>query len=1333
MPRQHRHVQEIKNNFSTIAQHVFEETYLQRFDKTVKPDLYALPVERVSHGVQHVSRVAALVRVVANFYRFWGHPEAADLTEDHITLLQVVALCHDAMRQNDLADKWEQESRDYCRDTLIKHGIEKETAEKYADLILLKDKGGILGRIFQSADSLDIMRVKDVFSLDRASIAKDFQGNPEALSELKNCSIEVLQLIASQHDLKKACDIQYGGKSLLEVKIEPTRDSTNPVLKQIYEQNENAYPNVAKSFNNFGLLKKYYADNEFLPYIEDQKKEIHADLFKAYRDLLTEASVGFNDSDEYVISFADKVQAQRHLDFIKQQLHDQLPELKEIQASRAGIHEEKAYNFSLSSKQFAALRTRYGELIPANSTKPPYLIKCVRADQNCFVDSFIKSITRTPGQQEHLPLRLGPKKRYTVKGDRVYFRATKEPQYSAEQKADFSQPQSTSLVTEEHDPKVFGFTAGRKEKLIGFLFDRRDALFNRMFIYDGGTVTRPYDFDDEKSAKKYAKAKAKGPQAVLFSDEAAFKKALNKHRNQSCYNEVLARLRWNKDGTGKIFISSDNLESRLLAQEYARRLTKRLQQQARELGQVWDNSYQIPICFYMPEDPKHLQSYNGFDQIDDKLAAQKIYKDQLKRFNQYNNSDYEFLLALDNPADILLEILPSGKPLLLKILEDGYVHIVRFLLDRADADVLQKLTQVIPNHFSGSTALEHAARAGDKELVKWLIECNSPLTSVSKSLLYVVQKDYTAIVKMLLNAGADPNTVNEDDTTLLALAAKNGHLETVKAVLEAGADVNKIEQGKIALSLACDSLVKSNAAITQDRYRKILRLLIEASVDGHAILKDAVKTIDYKKMQELVRAGVEIDSNICKAARSTENKNWLLSRRVLQQARKALNNNLSPSFTRLFPQNFENLLRKSKKYNSMCFENYISNVLMDYIVPKYSESEIKKFIQYRVVRETSNPLCLIKLAQYAEGANANINTLKLTPTEISELYKRAEQEAGKITDANIKNEARIPIEKYFRNMEKKGKHGLEEILDPNIQIWLSKGIATLPEETVNFKEILPVSDPRGIKLQQYITHAKSKKNLEQLLQFLESTKEATFSKKDREKLPTMNKQLLQEKIIFKEADIKKLKNKIETGRQKTKKLEKKWTEVNSTSLSNQLSKEFIPATGAWISTALLVATFALVGIPILTTMWPLAVLVGLVVGALTYGGFSLYQRQLTQKKAGITKEINELRQKSTLKKYKDELHTLQAEMDVFDKTHKNLEEKSSMASKFDGPITKVKEALANEKLNKVEDYSQSDDSYKPVTSASKYMLMGNSNRAPKKAEQPPQDNQPQCVTSCLLL
>ena len=49
-------------------------------------------------------------------------------------------------------------------------------------------------------------------------------------------------------------------------------------------------------------------------------------------------------------------------------------------------------------------------------------------------------------------------------------------------------------------------------------------------------------------------------------------------------NEVLARLRWNLDGSSKIFIASDTLEARLLAQEYARLLLNRLRQQADENG-----------------------------------------------------------------------------------------------------------------------------------------------------------------------------------------------------------------------------------------------------------------------------------------------------------------------------------------------------------------------------------------------------------------------------------------------------------------------------------------------------------------------------------------------------------------------------------------------------------------------------------------------------------------------------------------------------------------------------------------------------------------------------
>ena len=53
----------VRAGLSDVAQSVFEKTYLTAFDGSNKNNLHEMPVERISHGAQHVSRVMALIPI----------------------------------------------------------------------------------------------------------------------------------------------------------------------------------------------------------------------------------------------------------------------------------------------------------------------------------------------------------------------------------------------------------------------------------------------------------------------------------------------------------------------------------------------------------------------------------------------------------------------------------------------------------------------------------------------------------------------------------------------------------------------------------------------------------------------------------------------------------------------------------------------------------------------------------------------------------------------------------------------------------------------------------------------------------------------------------------------------------------------------------------------------------------------------------------------------------------------------------------------------------------------------------------------------------------------
>ena len=133
-----------------------------------------------------------------------------------------------------------------------------------------------------------------------------------------------------------------------------------------------------------------------------------------------------------------------------------------------------------------------------------FFIKSLRGDNLNFAHMFFDSIT---SPNAFYPLRQGIKLDWTVDGNGVHKRDGKKPQYTEEQKLGFSKSQSTSLSTRRHHSKVFGLNS-REDKLVGAIICKHNVLLsNRQFIYDRGTVDRPYDKATYAEAKKYFKQK----------------------------------------------------------------------------------------------------------------------------------------------------------------------------------------------------------------------------------------------------------------------------------------------------------------------------------------------------------------------------------------------------------------------------------------------------------------------------------------------------------------------------------------------------------------------------------------------------------------------------------------------------------------------------------------------------------------------------------------------------------------------------------------------------------------------------------------------------------
>ena len=121
----------------------------------------------------------------------------------------------------------------------------------------------------------------------------------------------------------------------------------------------------------------------------------------------------------------------------------------------------------------------------------------------------------------------------------------------------------------------------------------------------------------------------------------------------------------------------------------------------------------------------------------------------------------------------------------------------------------QQVKRTRPKQQGGLTALHFAAREGDLDSVKALVEAGADVNEVSEfgwtPLLTATQNRYYQMGKYLLEHGANPNIANEGGWSPLYIATDNrnieggdyptrkpdmNHLDYIKLLLEAGADPN---------------------------------------------------------------------------------------------------------------------------------------------------------------------------------------------------------------------------------------------------------------------------------------------------------------------------------------------------------------------------------------------------------------------------------------------------------------------------------------------------------------------------------------------------------------
>lgn len=122
---------------------------------------------------------------------------------------------------------------------------------------------------------------------------------------------------------------------------------------------------------------------------------------------------------------------------------------------------------------------------------------------------------------------------------------------------------------------------------------------------------------------------------------------------------------------------------------------------------------------------------------------------------------------------------------LIQAIEDREVDIVHALINEG-----VEVNYV--NNTCSTTALEKAAKTGDLEIVKLLINSKAKHENYydRNPLVIALDQGFMEIASFLIETGANVNTDPNEDCTPLLLATHLNSIELVKKIVRAGADVN---------------------------------------------------------------------------------------------------------------------------------------------------------------------------------------------------------------------------------------------------------------------------------------------------------------------------------------------------------------------------------------------------------------------------------------------------------------------------------------------------------------------------------------------------------------
>ena len=161
---------------------------------------------------------------------------------------------------------------------------------------------------------------------------------------------------------------------------------------------------------------------------------------------------------------------------------------------------------------------------------------------------------------------------------------------------------------------------------------------------------------------------------------------------------------------------------------------------------------------------------------------------------------------------------------------------------------------------AGEPVLMTAARTGNVDAVKALLgrgaEVNTPEPLRGQTaLMWAAIENHPAVVRHLLENGADVHARSKAGSTSLMFAAREGHLETARILVESGADVNQaMPNGATVLMLAIDNLRYPVAAFLLEKRANPNAINKQGEAALHAAVRGRAPTRRRRPVDELQSA-----------------------------------------------------------------------------------------------------------------------------------------------------------------------------------------------------------------------------------------------------------------------------------------------------------------------------------------------------------------------------------------------------------------------------------------------------------------------------------------------